>query len=110
MRKRDEYVKKLDGIEYIGGIGFGLIRLPDAGFASVAFDEDKDGWEHVSVLPLNLEVFPSWNDMCFVKDMFWEDEEEVFQIHPKKSKYVNVMPNCLHLWRLKGFELPGGRN
>ena len=110
MRKRDEYVKKLDAVEYIGGICFGLIRLPDAGFASVALEEDDNGWEHVSVSPLDIDVLPSWNDMCFVKDMFWEDEEEVLQIHPKKSEYVNVMPNCLHLLRPKGFEFPGRRN
>jgi hypothetical protein len=37
--------------------------------------------------------------MCFVKDLFWDDEDCVMQLHPKKSEYVNNSPFCLHLWR-----------
>lgn len=37
--------------------------------------------------------------MCYVKSLFWEDEDAVFQIHPPKSEYVNEHPYCLHLWR-----------
>ena len=37
--------------------------------------------------------------MCVLKDVFWGGEEEVYQIHPKKSEYVNAIDNCLHLWK-----------
>ena len=37
--------------------------------------------------------------MCELKDMFFDDEEEAYQIMPKKSEYVNLKDNCLHLWR-----------
>ena len=37
--------------------------------------------------------------MCFVKDLFWEPEETVVQLHPPASRYVNNAPYCLHLWR-----------
>lgn len=57
------------------------------------------GWEHVSVSPEKIRVTPSWNDMCIVKDIFWNEDEAVIQIHPAKADYVNNMPNCLHLWR-----------
>ena len=57
------------------------------------------GWEHVSVCPYKKHIIPSWEDMCRIKDMFWGDEERVVQFHPAKSKYINLMPNCLHLWR-----------
>lgn len=62
-------------------------------------------WEHVSV---SLEHrIPSWNEMNFVKAVFWGEEECVVQFHPPKSKYVNVHPNCLHLWKPPyHFELP----
>ena len=36
--------------------------------------------------------------MCEVKDIFWDDEEEVVQIHPRKSQYVNIT-EAFHLWR-----------
>jgi hypothetical protein len=55
------------------------------------------GWEHVSVSLKNR--CPNWPEMCFVKDLFWEDEEAVMQIHPPKSDYINCHPYCLHLWR-----------
>lgn len=56
------------------------------------------GWEHVSVSPYAKRITPSWDDMCHIKDIFWKDDEVAIQIHPQKDKYVNNMPNCLHLW------------
>lgn len=57
------------------------------------------GWEHVSVSIQNVERCPKWNEMCKIKDMFFEDEEVVMQLHPKKSEYVNIHDYTLHLWR-----------
>ena len=34
-----------------------------------------------------------------IKDIFFKDDEAVIEIHPPNNKYVNNMPNCLHLWR-----------
>lgn len=45
----------------------------------------------------DIKYAPSWDDMCKLKDMFYKDEDEVWQCHPKKSEYVNFMENCLHL-------------
>ena len=72
---------------------------------SVIFSPDMNGWEHVSFCPYRGYV-PSWDDMCKLKDFFFEDEEEAIQIHPKKSEYINIMDNCLHLWRNSKLELP----
>jgi hypothetical protein len=54
-------------------------------------------WEHVSVSLGNRT--PTWIEMCFVKDLFWGEEECVVQYHPPRSEYVNIHPNCLHLWK-----------
>ncbi|MBO7615011.1 MAG: hypothetical protein J6T15_04885 [Bacilli bacterium] len=55
------------------------------------------GWEHLSVsMPSKT---PSWDQMCVMKDIFFEEEEECFEYHPKKSEYVNMHPHCLHIWR-----------
>ena len=56
------------------------------------------GWDHVSVAPYKKNVMPTWNDMCMIKDVFWNDDEAVIEIHPQKSEYVNNLDNCLHLW------------
>ena len=42
---------------------------------------------------------PTWEEMCFVKNAFFEPEDIVVQIHPPLSKYVNLHPHVLHLWR-----------
>lgn len=57
------------------------------------------GWEHVSVSPYKKSVIPTWNDMCMIKDIFWNDDESVIQVHPPKDQYVNNKENCLHLWK-----------
>ena len=64
----------------------------------------KAPWEHVSVS--NEARCPTWEEMCWIKSLFWEDEEVVVQFHPAKSEYVNYHPFCLHLWKPIGFELP----
>lgn len=77
-----------------------LIRLdghPIKIMAADGKDEEAQGWEHVSVSCPNRT--PTWKEMCWVKDQFWEEEEVVFQLHPRKSEYVNVHPYCLHMWR-----------
>lgn len=63
------------------------------------------GWEHVSVSPYKRNVIPSWDDMCYIKDLFWDEDECVVQYHPPKSQYVNMVPNCLHLWKPVGHDL-----
>lgn len=64
----------------------------------------KIEWEHVSVsTPVRC---PTWDEMSYVKSMFWDDEDAVIQFHPPRSEYVNCHPYCLHLWRPVGIELP----
>jgi hypothetical protein len=56
-----------------------------------------DGWDHVSVsLPHRC---PTWEEMNWVKNRFFEDEEMVIQLHPPKSKYINIGKYVLHMWR-----------
>lgn len=58
------------------------------------------GWEHVSVsFGPGAKSCPSWEVMCRVKDLFWNDDDVVIQFHPAKRDYVNNHPGCLHLWR-----------
>ena len=56
--------------------------------------------------PYRHEVTPSWDDMCKLKDIFFREDETVIQYHPAKSQYVNMVTNCLHLWRPQNETLP----
>ena len=64
-------------------------------------------WEHVSVSVRNkadypLDRCPTWEEMCRVKDFFWDDTDTVIQFHPPKSEYVSQHKYTLHLWRKIG--------
>lgn len=65
---------------------------------------DEGEWDHVSVSLPNRT--PTWEEMCWVKDLFFEPSEVVMQLHPAKSEYVNHHPNCLHLWRPHNKRIP----
>ena len=88
-----------------GGYGMFLLHGPCGErlciIASAADTDDAmaQGWEHVSVS--TRRRVPNWQEMCFVKDLFWTSDECVIQFHPPRSEYVNNHPNCLHLWRPK---------
>lgn len=87
----------------------GAFRIPCGSFllrviASDGGLDDKDCWEHVSVsLPNRC---PNWQEMCFIKNLFWDDEDLVVQYHPPKSEYVSHHPFTLHLWRPVDKEMP----
>lgn len=57
------------------------------------------GWDHVSVNPWHHTRTPTWDEMCEIKDMFFDEEEECIEYHPKKSEYINLAEHCLHMWR-----------
>ena len=76
-----------------------LVKLKDCGTCTMVLGRNEHGMEHVSVAPTHKFRIPSWDDMAELKDICFEDEEEVYQVHPPKSRYVNIKENCLHLWR-----------
>ncbi len=71
---------------------------------------DGMGWQHVSVTisstQRKVERCPTWEEMCYVKSLFWDNNETVIQYHPPESEYVNNHPYCLHLWKPDNVQLP----
>ena len=70
----------------------------------VSGGSDTVPWEHVSVSTKTR--CPTWKEMCWIKELFFDEEEVVIQYHPRKSDYVNLHPFCLHMWRPTTVELP----
>jgi hypothetical protein len=67
------------------------------------------GWEHVSVHAHNGKArsrIPSWREMVFIKETFWDPEDVVMQLHPARSQYINNHPAVLHLWRPRHLVIP----
>ena len=67
--------------------------IPFESFMLKVIASDGMSWEHVSVSFPNR--CPNWREMCFIKSLFWDDEDVVVQYHPAKSAYVNVHDHCL---------------
>lgn len=67
-------------------------------------------WEHISTSVKSPKMIfnrcPNWDEMKFVKEMFWDDEDVCIQYHPKQSEYINTHEFVLHIWRPVGIELP----
>lgn len=82
--------------------GFFKIKIKGETYTVIA--SNGEGWEHVSIS--SKHKIPSWKTMCMLKDMFFEENEVVMQLHPAKENYVNNHPNCLHLWRPINSEIP----
>lgn len=99
-----------------GNNGCFLIPSPEPGWtlmvlASDGLDcgiEEAEGWEHASVHAFrgDKERTPSWKEMATVKDLFWDGEDVVMQLHPRKSQYVNMHHHTLHLWRPRHLTIP----
>lgn len=99
--KTVEEISKLNNLIIISNKesgGTGLITYGSLKNCSVIWSREEGGlYDHVSIAPKNR--MPSWDELCKVKDMFFYDEEECFQVFPKKSEYVNIHKYCLHIWR-----------
>lgn len=65
------------------------------------------GWEHCSVsITDRYKRTPSWEQMCFIKNSFWNEDECCVEYHPAKKDYVNNHEYCLHIWKPIEQELP----
>jgi hypothetical protein len=83
---------RFGAFEIMGPCGMKLIML-----SSGEYLPTHNEWEHVSVRAKGR--CPNWQEMCFVKELFWGDEECVVQYHPAKTDYINNHPLVLHLWK-----------
>lgn len=86
------------------GDEYGFFLIPFGSQMLAVIASAGGGWDHVSVSKRNKT--PTWEEMCFIKDLFWDESEVVVQYHPAKDDYVNVAKTCLHLWRLQDQEFP----
>jgi hypothetical protein len=90
------------------GDDYGAFKIPGPKGESLVIiaspGDEEIQWEHVSVSTRHR--CPYWSEMCYVKDLFWESDETVMQLHPAKSDYVNNHNHCLHLWKPINANIP----
>jgi 4-amino-4-deoxy-L-arabinose transferase-like glycosyltransferase len=91
----------------------GWFKLPHYSLKNIFFNalaNKGEDWEHVIVTVFEQGKRPercaTWEEMCYIKAIFWEDDQAVMQIHPKKEDYITNHPYALHLWRPVKLEIP----
>jgi hypothetical protein len=62
------------------------------------------GWDHVSVSTQTR--CPTWEEMEFVKRMFFKDDEVAMQLHVPPLYHISIHPYALHLWRPHNTDIP----
>jgi hypothetical protein len=65
---------------------------------------NAEGWDHVSVS--YGDHTPSWDDMEYVKRLFFKDDETAMQLHVPPADHINCHPYVLHLWRPHDAPIP----
>lgn len=77
---------------------------PRTGVVLLVIASSGDDWDHVSVsLPNRC---PDWEEMEYVKRMFFEDHETAMQLHVPPAEHKNLANTCLHIWRPQASEIP----
>lgn len=105
--RAEKYRVVFPGYESRRGDQYGCFVVPTTATGPalriIAAPTDEE-WQHVSVSLAHRT--PTWAEMCKVKDLFWEPEEIVIQLHPAKSEWISNAKFCLHLWRWQGGQMP----
>ncbi len=61
-------------------------------------------WEHLSVS--TSKRFLTNEEIHFIKDIFFNDDEIVIQIYSKNNIVKSKKNYCIHLWKLKTEDIP----
>lgn len=101
FRRTDLYGDGLIGDEYNGIF---IIDKYKNGEFYLIIASNELGWDHVSVSlhrrnGANIKRCPSYEEMLMIKGKVFNEDEVVFQIHPREEDYINTHPYCLHLWK-----------
>lgn len=83
-----------------------MVPCEETGATLFVIVSDGMGWDHVSVSVKDEERCPTWEEMCFIKGLWFEPSEVVIQYHPDERDYINLHEYCLHLWRPQKRKLP----
>ena len=66
------------------------------------------GWEHVSVHAVGGggSQTPSWEEMDYVRKLFFRADEWAIQYHAPTAKHIEHHPHVLHMWRPQNETIP----
>jgi len=87
-----------------GGEKAGVFKIPFDTWELRIIADVSSFWDHVSVSLAHRT--PTWEEMEFVKRIFFKDTETAYQLHVPPTDHINIHNNCLHLWRHRLKKIP----
>jgi hypothetical protein len=106
----DQYRVKVPPYESPLGATFGAFIIPGPHsvdlkvVASTGELDEKYPFDHVSVS--TKKRAPFWDEMEFIKRLFFAEDEYAMQLHVPPANHINFHPLCLHIWRPTKEKLP----
>ena len=107
----DHLYGTLDSERHLGGAflvlfkGSGVTRNFIRVIASSGKDQPEGWrWDHVSVSLSNR--CPTWEEMDYIKRLFFHPEEVCFQLHVSSAEHISNHDYCLHIWRPLEAQIP----
>jgi len=82
----------------------GQFFVPCNGSILTVVCSDGEGWDHVSVS--TPERCPRWEEMEYIKRMFFLPNEVAMQLHVPVEDHISNHDYCLHIWRPQKSEIP----
>lgn len=96
--------RRLDDYEMAGVVCCRFLS-PDGLLVATSQDEEPGGkraWIHVSFS--RPDRLPDYDDLQTARRNFIGIDRVSLQIFPVEEEYVDLHPNCLHLWSPVGFD------
>lgn len=83
------------------GCAYSHFSEPWTVILSVENHPEPDGsgdrlWLHCSTA--RRDRLPKWRELVDVRDWFLGRDTTAYQVIPSRAEYINIHPNCLHLW------------
>jgi hypothetical protein len=94
----------IDDWKLQGGEDGGVWAFNPFGVRIIVIASWGGGWDHVSAS--TSRRVPSYEELCAIKELFFDDDETVMQLHVPSVQHVNNHPYCLHLWKPQNYMIP----
>jgi hypothetical protein len=105
FRIRDSFVLESYGSYGDDGNGAFIIPVPGQMTALKVVASNGEGWDHISVSPVEAQRTPTWAEMEIAKKAFFGDVVAM-QLHLPASAHVNCHPYTLHVWIPHAVKIP----
>lgn len=94
------------GVKDYGDAENGFFRMNILGREFYICASTDGVWEHLSISPCKGKKVANYEELCYIKRKFFNEDEVAVHYFVDGENKVNICDSCLHLWRNKSMPLP----